>query len=258
MMLAIETFFALMRRDMAVFLPTWKDRFINAIIWCVLTLLIFEYIMPQAGLMHYGVFMSIGTAATSGFFEVTDNVSRFIADLEGERSISYYLTLPLPQWAVFVRLALSNALQALCVSSLFLPITKLFLQDRFSLASMSYGKFILVFILAHLFYGFFSLFIAVQVKSLYTMNNVWMRIIYPLWWLGGFQFSWSVLYKTNPYIAYVNLLNPLVWILEGVRGSILGQAGYLPFWTCIAVIVVYTIVVGFIGVRLLLRRLDCV
>jgi len=257
-MLAFQTFGALMWRDMAVFIPMWKDRFINAIIWCVLTLLIFEYIMPQAGLANYAVFMCIGTAATVGFFEVTENVSRFIADLEGERSLSYYLTLPLPQWAVFVRIALSNALQALTVAGCFLPISKLLLQSRFPLDAMSYGKFFIIFTLAHLFYGFLSLLIAVQVESLYTMSNVWMRFIYPLWWLGGYQFSWSVLYKVNPYIAYVNLLNPLVWILEGVRASILGQEGYLPFWMCVAVVTLYTAIVGLIGIRLLMRRLDCV
>ncbi len=258
MTLALQTFFALIERDIAVFIPTIKDRLINALIWCVLSLVVYEYIMPHVGLVDYSVFMTVGTAATVGFFEVTGNgVSRFMADLEGERSITYYLTLPLPQWAVFARIALSNGLQALFIALTFLPLSKVLLGSKFSLAAFSWGKFFLMFILAHIFYGFFSLFLAAYVESLAKMDNVWMRIVYPMWWLGGYQFSWYALLKANIYIAYLDLLNPLIWILEGVRVSVLGQEGSLPYWQCVVVLTGYTILMGYLGIRALIKRLDC-
>lgn len=253
----LQTFFALVKRDIAVFLPTWKDRFVNAIIWCVLTLLVFEHIMPTVGLKGFGVFMAVGTAASWGFFEVTENIARFVSDLEGDRSISYYLTLPMPQWAVFTRLAITNAIQAISISIMFLPISKILLWNQFSFAKMSLIKFSIIFLIIHLFYGFFSLFLAVRVQTLEKMGDVWMRIVYPLWWLGCFQFSWSTLHQLSPRIAYINLFNPLVYIMEGIRSSILGQEGFMPFWYCVGALLFFTGLIGFVGTKQLMRRLDC-
>jgi len=256
-LLVFQTFCALIRRDIAVFLPTWKDRFINAIIWCVLTVLVFEHIMPTIGLKGHGVFVAIGTAASWGFFEVMENVAKFVADLEGDRSLSYYLTLPMPQWAVFTRLALSNAIQAILISILFLPISKLLLWNQFSFAKTSFFKLGIILIIIHVFYGFFSLFLSARMQTVATMGNVWMRIVYPLWWLGCFQFSWQTLHKLSPRVAYIDLLNPLVYALEGIRSSILGQEGFIPFWYCVGALVVLTIFVGVLGTKQLMRRLDC-
>ncbi len=254
---ALKTFSALIERDMAVFWPGWKDRFINAFIWGGMTLLVFEYIMPSTGLQSYGKFIAVGNAASWGFFEVTENMSRLMADLEGDRSISYYLSLPIPQWAIFVRMAITNALQAMFISVFFLPLFKLMLGDGLPLDHFSWIKFLIIFLLIHLFYGFFSLFLASCIESLDKMGNVWMRIVFPLWYLGGYQFSWQALYTVSPAIAYCNLLNPIVYVMEGMRAAVLGQEGSLPFWGSVVALIFFTVVTGWIGICRLRKRLDC-
>lgn len=253
----LQTFWALVQRDMAVFWPTWKDRFINALIWSSLMISVFEYIMPKMGLKGLGQFMACGAIASWGFFEVTENIAKFIADLEGERSISYYLTLPVPQWVVFARLAVTNALQAMFISVLFLPLFKLLLRDAFMLTHLSIIKFLAIFIMIHLFYGFFSLYIAARMSSLNELGNVWLRIVYPLWWLGCFQFSWKALQEISPRLAQVDLLNPIVYGMEGIRASIMGQADFLNIWVCCGMLVLFTGCAGVIGIRRLKKRLDC-
>lgn len=257
MIQGIEAFYALICRDMAVFWPGWKGRFINALIWATLMVGVFEMIMPKMGLQGVGQFMAAGAIASWGFFEVTENIARFIADLHGEKSISYYLTLPMRQWAVFVRIAITNALQAMFISILFLPIFKLMLYKTFTFAQFSIVKFSVIFLLAHLFYGFFSLYIASQLESIEKMGNVWLRIVYPLWWLGCFQFSWKTLYAISPTIAYINLLNPLVYIMEATRSAIMGPDAFLPFWYSAGVLILFTFVIGAIGIKKLKARLDC-
>jgi len=257
MNLAFKSFCALMHRDLVIFLATCKDRLINALVWGVLTVLVFEYIMPEMGLAGMGSFMASGAIASWGFAEVTENISRFIADLEGERSISYYLTLPMPQWAVFVRLALSNAFQALFIAVFFIPLFKVILWDAFSLDQLSVVKFILIFLVSHLFYGFFSLCLASYIDSLDLMGNVWMRIVFPLWWIGCYQFTWKALYQVHPWLALVNLLNPLVYIFEGTRAALIGQEGYLDFWLSFVALLIMTVLAGFFGIKKLKKRLDC-
>lgn len=253
----LQSFGALIQRDMVVFLPTWKDRFINGLIWGILSIVIFEYVVPRMGMGPMGTFMAAGVTASWGFFEVTENSTRFIADLEGERSISYYLTLPFAQWGVFARIGITNALQAMSISALFLPLSKIVLQDAFSFAHFSFFKFIVIFLLIHLFYGFFSLYLTAQIKSLSTINNVWMRIVFPLWWIGCYQFSWQALYSISPGLALMNLVNPLVYAMEGMRAAVMGQEGFLNFWWCVGALVVWTFIAGCIGTRKLRHRLDC-
>lgn len=252
-----STFFALLKRDMLVFLPTWKDRFINALIWGVLVSVIFEYVMPSMGFAGMGQFMGLGTVASWGFFEVTEIISKFIADLEGERSISYYLTLPISQSAVFLRIALANALQSMAIAIFFIPIFMIILPDGFCLTNFCITKFLLIFLVIHLFYGTFSLYLASKIESFNKMSNVWMRIVYPLWWLGCYQFTWKVLYSVAPTIAVCDLLNPMVYTMEGMRAAVLGQDGFINFWACFFVLLLYTVLLGYLGIKGLKKRLDC-
>ena len=256
--LSLATCFNLVRRDMHVFWPTFFDRFINGTIWVILTVIIFQYIFPTMGMSQdYAVFMACANTMSWGFFEVMGNVAILVGDLTGPKSIEYDLTLPLPQWLVFTRIAISNALQAMAIAFFILPISKIVLWNQFSLAHFSFFKFSAIFILGNLFYGFFSLWLASMTKSMEHINNIWMRIVFPLWWVGGYQFSWATMSKMSPWLGRFDLLNPLVYAFEGVRGAVLGQAGYIDFWYCAGALILGSIITGYIGTKKMMKRLDC-
>ncbi len=104
----------------------------------------------------------------------------------------------------------------------------------------------------------FALMVGSFVKNMSTIGSVWMRFIYPIWFLGGFQFSWTVLFKTSPKLAYLNLINPMTYIMEAIRGAILGQEGYLPFWPCTSMVILFAFACAWYGIVRLKKRLDFV
>ncbi len=245
-------------RDMAIFRPYFYNRLINSFIWVVMTTLVFQYIGFGDTSDSIGLFMICASAATAGFFEVMDNVCATVSDLQGGRSITYALTLPLPQWMVFVRIAVSNALQGMAIALFILPLAKLLLWNHFLVTRVSIPKVLLIFALAQLFYGFFSLWLICMIKNVETIGNVWNRVIFPLWILGCYQFSWIVLFEKCPALAYLSLaLNPLVFATEGMRAAVMGQQGYLPFWWCCAALVFFTTLVGAVGTVKMKQKLDC-
>ncbi len=257
-LLSFKTCSRLIWRDLVVFLPSFWDRLINAVIWVLLTIVVFQYIFPTMGLSaEYGAFMACANAISWGFFEVMENVSRFVADLDGEKSITYDLTLPLPQWMVFCRLALASALQAMFISVFILPLSIVVLWNNFPLGGLSVAKVCLIFLVSNLFYGFFSLWMSSIVPNLRSINNIWSRVIFPLWWLGGYQFSWATMYEISPITAKCMLANPVLYTVEGMRAAVLGQEGYINFWVCFFVIFACTVVVGYIATKRMLKRLDC-
>jgi len=255
--LSVRTCMRLIWRDMAVFLPGFANRLFNGALWAGITTIVFQYIGFGDASVYLGVFMACANAVSWGFFEVMENVARLISDLQGERSITYALTLPLPQWMVFFRIAISNALQAMMIGVFILPLSKLLLWNAFSLEQLSVCKFALIFTLAHLFYGFFSLWLASMVENLEAIGDIWMRVVFPLWFLGGYQFTWGTFAQKSPFLAHINLINPLVYCMEGVRAAVMGQEGYLPFWWCCAGLVFFTVLVGTVGTIKMKRRLDC-
>ena len=255
---SIFTCLSLVRRDMTVFWPTFLDRFINGAIWVVLTVLIFEHLFPQMGMAQdFAVFMACANIMSWGFFEVMGNVAILIADLTGPKAIEYDFTLPMPQWLVFTRIAISNGLQAMAIAIFILPLSKLVLWNSFSLAHVSWIQFTAIFILGNLFYGFFSLWLASMTKNMDAINNIWMCVVFPLWWVGGYQFSWQTMYDISPWLGRLNLLNPLVYVFEGIRASILGQAGYINVWYCVGALILASIITGYIGTKKMMERLDC-
>jgi len=253
-----KVFFSLVRRDMIVYRPTLKGRTLNMIIWGSLCTGVFEYLIPIQNSLGYGPFIGVGIMATCGFFEVTEDVTKFISDIEGNRSVSYYLTLPISHSMLFVRMAISNALQAFCTSLLLFPCIKIILWNSLTFEHFSLWKFLVIFPLIHIFYGSFSLIIANNIESLDVIGNVWMRFVLPMWRLGCFEFSWYRLYDFSPKLAYISLLNPIVYSMEGLRNAMLGGSGYLSFLNCVGMLIFLTFLTLWIGVRGLKKRLDCI
>jgi len=144
-------------------------------------------------------------------------------------------------------------------SILVFPVGKLLLWNQFSLEHFSFVKFYFLLLVASLFLGFFSIFIVSITKDMYSgLDNIWTRILFPMWFLGGFQFTWKTVYHISPPLAYINLLNPLTYALEGGRAAALDPAQSLPYWLCIGALMLFTILFGYLGIQNLKKRLDCI
>ena len=254
----IKTFINLLIRDAKVFKKYIIGRFIDACIWSAIILFVSQYIMPAFGInSNFGTFIMIGNIAAWGMLEVGTNISLLISDLTGNQSTSYYLTLPIPQSWIFIRIGLSDAFKTFISTLPIIPIGKLILGKNISISTILYGKLIIIFILAHLFFGFFGLFLASITPSLEYITTVKLRILFPLWFIGCYQFTWCMLYKSYPSIAYINLLNPVVYIMEGMRNTVHSDYPLIPYYVCIIFIVIITAIFGYLGIHQFKKRLDC-
>lgn len=254
-----NVFKELIRSDLIVFKQTFVDKFIDLTIWVVLTIVVTGYVMPFFGLANdFGVFQLGGVIAATGLFELYSNVVDLIADYEGDRIINYSLTLPIPSWFAIVAKATYYFIIYFVLSLLMLPIGKLSLWQQVNFSQIINIKLIIALIFQSMFYACFVLWISSIVTNMTKLGNVWARFIFPMWFMGGFQFSWLALYKAIPMLAYINLLNPMIYITEAVRVAILGQEGYINFSLCLLAITVFSAICLIFGMRNLKKRLDFV
>jgi len=245
--------------DLTVFRQTLGNKVIDMAIWVALTVFVTGYIMPYFGLSeNFGVFQFGGVLASMGLFELYSNVFELTADLEGDRVINYGLTLPIPSWMAIMSKSAYYAITYFILTLIMLPIGKMCLWNQLSLQDIAYGKLCIALILQSIFYACFVPWTVTRISGLSNLNSVWARFIFPMWFMGGFQFSWMSFHHVLPFCAYMDLVNPMVYVTESTRAALLGQEGYLNFWLCCGALTFFSILCAWHALKRMKNRLDFV
>lgn len=246
-------------RDIRAALTDFVANIVDSAIFPIGWLFVDGYIMPYLGVpADYGVFMIAGLAAGMCLNSTGKDAGDLITDLEGPRAISYELSLPLPSWMLCMKFALTYAIRGVILNILIFPIGALMLWEHINLITISWGKFFLLFWWINLLYGYFSLVVALWASTTDGYWRFWLRWGWLLFLVAGFQFSWKIMERAVPKFAYINLLNPLLYSFEGIRAALLGQEGFIDYWVCLWVTIVYTAIFGVLALWLFKKRLDCV
>ena len=253
-----HTILQLLYRDMYIFRKNFLHKMRIDLYWIVLSVVIAKMFLPSMGLHNFGAFTLVGTTISYGLFIGMNNAMTLVNDITENQAIAYELTLPVPQWLIFFKIALSNALQALILSLCLVPCGLIALMESNPFPDFSLWKFITIFVCASIFFGAFSLVLSIFLKHMSQVDNIWLRILFPIWYLGCFQFPWSALYKISPMLAYLDLCNPMTYILEGGRSATINSAGSLPFAFCCIMILFFAAVSGIIGIHFMKKRLNCI
>lgn len=251
-------FWQLLKIDLYVLFKDIKSTVLDTSVWITLSTFCNGYIFPHLGVgSSYGAFLVIGHLVSNGFFMCFYAGISIAGDINGDKVVGYELTLPLPAWMVFLKKALAWCAKALVVSILILPLAKVILMSRLDFSQFSILKFLLSFGLVNLFCSFMSIFTASIVDDLLSTGRVWVRYIYPFWYLGGTIFPFKVVYQSFPWLGMVLLLNPVTYATELIRASILGVDSYLiPFWISAAILSLFSLLLFLFGFFRLKCKLD--
>ncbi|MBA3752341.1 ABC transporter permease [Candidatus Dependentiae bacterium] len=240
-----------------------KDFFNNVIDALIVPagfIIISGYILPYMGMpSNYGSFMMASTLMLMCYSSTSwRGASNLITDLEGDKAISYELTLPLPSWLIFFKYSCAYALDAICLNILTVPMGKLLLWNQFSLEHFSLFKFCIMYITVNLFFGCYSVWVASWVDGIAGFSRFWLRYGSQILFFSGYQFSWLILNKALPNFSYINLINPFVYAFEGARAALLGQEGSLNFWVCMGMLWLFIVFFTLMFIRYFKKKLDYV
>jgi len=253
----IQTFTQLLHRDYYLFSKHFFHRLKMASYWVLLSTFVTKMFLPTMGLHDFGPFILISSTISYGLFTGMQNAMTLVEDITSDQAILYELTLPIPQWVIFLKIAVSNMLQGLTISLALIPCGLFVLADFHAFQDFSWIKFITIFVCANIFYGCFSLILATFLKSMSQVDNIWLRFLFPLWYLGCYQFPWHVLYKVSPTLAYLDFLNPMTFIMEGGRAATTHAATSLPFTWCCIMTLAYAMICCYLGIYWMKKRLNC-
>jgi len=255
----MHLFGLLLKVDLIILLKIVVGKIINILFWSSSIVIVATYIFPKLGMTEtFGQFMVVSSIVAHSYWGIWNSTYMLMKDLEGDNEISYKLTLPMPSWLVILQYAIKHSVVKFLPSLIVLPFFKIILGSRMDLSHFSFFKFLFIFVTICLFTGFFFICIAGFVRSTSRVENVGIRLLFPLWFFGATQHSWGIMHAINPTIGYFSLLNPLVYAMEGIHSAVLGPSEYLPFWTCAVALWGFILIFSVVGVVRLKKRLDFV
>ncbi len=245
--------------DLVIYKEVFMTKFIDYVIQISILNTITAYIMPAFGLAQsYGLFEFAGLVAVIGMWEIYPDVAQLLMDLESNDHTAYQLTLPLPACLLWLKTATFITIKSISISLLTLPIGKIILWNKFDIFAINPIKLVTIITLSSIFYSVLTLWAVSNIKHMGLLGKLWNRYLFPMWFLGCFQFSWHVLHKIFPKLSYFVLLNPITFTTEASRAAIIGQTGFLPFWYCIVALVGFITILWWHTIRQLKKRLDFV
>lgn len=249
-------FMSLMKTDFQLLFTHIKSKLLDAIIWGGFSLSVATFIYPMMGMKNFGLFQAPSIFIGVVGFEMYSQLFLTTMNIEQKGHWFYLFTLPISSSIVFAQKILFYTLNGLILGLTMIPLSKIILFNQLNLASIAWAKLLIALVSSCFFFACFLLIIVSITKSTKHVEHLFMRVMFPLWFIGGFQFSWFMLLKLNKIIAYIALISPYTYAHEAARAAVLGQEGYIAFHICIAILLVGGLIFAYIGYKRLKKQLD--
>ncbi|HZF73509.1 MAG TPA: ABC transporter permease [Gemmatimonadaceae bacterium] len=252
---ASSVFVALLRRDMRVARRELPFFLLRTTLQPLMFVAVFGYLLPRMGFMGKGYTTALlpGVLAISLTFSSIQSVALpMVQDFGWTKEIEDRLLAPVPIMLVAAEKIASGVLQGI-VSALFvLPVARLIMGPIPNLTFAHFGDVLFITILGAAAFSSLGLFLgtAIQPQQIGLMFGV---ILAPMIFFGCAYYPWQGL-NTVPVMKYAVLINPLVYVAEGMRASLTPAAPHMPLVVVIVALIAITAIFWMLGMRSFLKR----
>jgi len=180
---------------------------------------------------------------------------RMVLDVINNRFIYYNLTLPIHWSWIFLSFCISFMIETTVISLPLMTFGTYFFSTMAPNISIKWGFFVLHYFVALFFISTFFLSVTFRYPYSWIENNLWPRLLLPMFCIGATTATWYQVFNFSPLLAYIGLLNPLTYFAEGFRYALL-SGHYLPFFVSVSMLFLASLVNIFLLYRGILKRLD--
>ncbi len=257
---AFAAFRALLLRDLRVLRRDWVAFLVGSLMQPLLLVFVFTYVLPKVGLAvggadragEFSTLLVAGVVGLSMFMQGLQAVTiRFAIEFGYTREIEDRVMAPLPVWAVAVEKVVAGALQALAAGAVVFPIAAVVPATAVHLHP-NVPALVAVGLLAALL----SAVVGLVVGTLVDPGHIQLAfgaIVLPVTFLGAVYYPWAAL-TPIPWLKYLALANPLVYISEGLRGTLTVGVPHMNLWLVAAAMSGFILALGAVGIRGFRRR----
>ncbi|HET9086405.1 MAG TPA: ABC transporter permease [Acidobacteriaceae bacterium] len=263
LILYARAFWGLMLRDFRVLRREVGPFAIRVAMNPLLFLFVFTYIFPRIGQSFgnasAGGAMNFGTVLLPGLMAVAimfTGIAAVALPLSSEfgitREIDDRVMCPLPVAGVAIEKICFSALQSLLSAFIVFPLAYFIPDQPVHVHVSNYLLLGAVIVLASLVSGALGLTIGTSVEPR-QIGLIFSVVVVPITFLGCVYYPWALLYHVR-WLQYAVLLNPIVYMSEGLRAALTPALPHMPVWLISGALVVFLLLLGGAGIRGFLRR----
>jgi len=248
-------FLALLRRDITVARRELVFFLIRTTMQPLLFVIIFGFLMPKMGIVgrNYTTLMLPGivamSLAMSGMMAV---MLPMIVDFGQTKEIEDRLLAPIPNQIVAIEKIVNGTIQGIIAAIFVLPVARLIMGPIQTLTLTNFGPLLVVGILGGAAFAALGLLLgtALPPQQVGMMLSV---IVAPMMMFGCAYYPWRGL-DAIPAMKWAVLINPLVYVAEGMRAAITPATPHMPLLAIAAALVLVNVIFIFLGLKTFMKR----
>jgi ABC-2 type transport system permease protein len=226
---ASAVFAALLKRDMRVARRELPFFLVRTLMQPVLFIIVFGFLLPRMGFVRGGYTTALlpGIIAVSLAMSAVQAVALpMVQDFGWTREIEDRLLAPVATPLIASEKVVAGALQGVISALVVLPIARLIMGPIQGLSAEHILPFIAVTTLGALTFSALGLLMGTAIAP-QQIGFMFSIIIAPMLMFGCAYYPWRGLDRV-PVMKYLVLVNPLVYVAEGLRGAITPDVPHMP------------------------------
>ena len=258
-----ETFVAMLSRDVRVLRRQLGQFVIRTIMQPLLFVFVFAYVFPKIGQGFRGGpgGVSFTTVLVPGLIAVAINFQGIqavalplVQEFSFSKEIEDRVLAPVPVWMVGLEKIAAGAVQSLLAAGVVFPIV--YLVHARGAAPSVHIHDIPLFAAALLFSSLLAAALGLFIGTVIDPRKITLLfavVVIPLTFLGCVYYPWA---RLTPilWLKYFVLLNPLVYMSEGLRASLTPELPHMPVWALMLALVGGSIGLTVVSLRTFTRR----
>ncbi|MEI6813859.1 MAG: ABC transporter permease [bacterium] len=248
-------FFAMLRRDIRVARRELPFFLLRTALQPLMLMVVFGYLLPKMGMMQAGYTSTLlpGVLALSLALSAVQSVALpMVAQFGFSKEIEDRLLAPVPTRIVALELVVAGTLQGLLAGLFVLPAGRLIMGPIQGLALGNFPEIFLVMVLGAATFSALGLLIGCAISP-QQIGLMFSSIIGPMIFFGCMYYPWRALDKI-PFMKYAVLVNPLVYVAEGMRATLIPSIPHMDLTVVCGALVFLLALFWFFGQRGFMKR----
>jgi ABC-2 type transport system permease protein len=220
------------RRELPYFL-------VRTLMQPVLFIVVFGFLLPKMGFVRGGYTTALlpGIIAVSLALSAVQAVSLpMVQDFGWTREIEDRLLAPVPIPLIASEKVIAGALQGILSALVVLPIARIIMGPIQGLTFEHLLPFVGITALGSLTFSALGLLMGTAIAP-QQIGLMFSIIVAPMLMFGCAYYPWRGLDQV-PFMKYLVLINPLVYVAEGMRGAITPEVPHMPIVAAAGALVV--------------------
>ncbi len=248
-------FFAMLRRDMRVARRELPFFLLRTAMQPLLLMVVFGFLLPKMGMLQSGYTSTLlpGVIALSLALSAVQSVALpMVAQFGFSKEIEDRLLAPMPSRLVAMELVVAGTLQGILAALFVLPCGLLIMGNIPGLAFENAPQILAVMVLGAAAFSALGLFLGCAIRP-EQIGLLFSSIIGPMIFFGCTYYPWVALDKV-PLLKWLVLVNPLVYVAEGMRGVLTPGVPHMDLLVVSAALVALIFIFWTLGKNEFLKR----